>query len=84
MIYKDLKSIDEIKILIDTAKREFKNLAKLTLPKSYEPTMGSKLILTIYYNLQPAMKVEGSVELLNFFRETLENEMGNYKSRKAD
>jgi len=83
MIYKDLKSANEIKSIIDTAKREFKNLAKLTLPKSYESTMGSKSILTIFYNLQPAMKVEGDENLLDLFREALEEEMGNYKSRKV-
>ena len=84
MIYSDLNSSYEIKSMIDTAKREFKNLAKLTLPKSYESTMGSKCIFTIYNNLQPAMKVEGAEDLLDLFREALEEEMEHYKSRKAD
>ena len=78
MIYSDLNSENEIKSIIDTAKREFKNLAKLTLPKSFESTMGPKSILTIYYNLQPAMKVEGYEDLLGKFREALEKEMQNY------
>ena len=84
MIYSDLNSADDIKSIINTAKREFKNLAKLTLPKSYVSTMGTKRIMTIYHNLQPAMKVEGSEELLDLFKEVLEEEMGNYKSKKVD
>jgi len=78
MIYSDLNSKNEIKSIINIAKREFKNLAKLTLPKSFESTMGMKSVLTIYHNLQPAMKVEGYQDLLDQFRETLEKEMQNY------
>lgn len=78
MIYSDLNSTNEIKSIIETAKREFKNLAKLTLPKNYETTLGPKSVLTIYQNLQPAMKIEGYEDILDIFRETLEKEMQNY------
>ncbi len=78
MIYIDLNSENEIKSIINTAKREFKNLAKLTIPKSFESTLGSNSVLTIYHNLQPAMKVEGYGDLLDKFREILEKEMQNY------
>lgn len=78
MIYRDLNSSHDIKSIIDTAKREFKNIAKLTLPKSYESTMGPKRVLTIYYNLQPSMKIEGYEDLLDQFRESLEKEKLNY------
>lgn len=44
--------------------------------------MGFMHILTIFYNLQPVKKVEGEVDLLNFLREALEDEMVNYKYRK--
>ncbi len=78
MIYSDLNSTNEIKSIIETVKIEFKNLAKLTIPKSYETTMGSKSILTIYHNLQPAMKIEGYEDILDIFRETMEKEIQNY------
>ena len=55
MIYSDLKTSNDISSIINTVKREFKNLAKLTLPESYESMMGPRKILTIYHNLQPAM-----------------------------
>ncbi|MDA3938428.1 MAG: hypothetical protein PF693_03840 [Spirochaetia bacterium] len=78
MIFSDLKSNNDIKNIINTLKREFKNLAKLTLPKTYESTMGEKKILTIYHNLQPAMKIEGYEDLLDIFKESLEEEKLNY------
>ena len=81
MIYSDLNSKNEIKSIINIAKREFKNLAKLTLPKSFELTMGTKSVLTIYHNLQPAMKVEGYEDLLDLFKDTMNEEIENYKTR---
>ena len=78
MIYSDLKDSNDISGIINTVKREFKNLAKLTLPKSYESTMGTKKVLTIYHNLQPAMKIEGYEDLLDLFKEALEKEKQNY------
>ena len=78
MIYSDLKNSNDISGIINTTKREFKNLAKLTLPKSYESTMGNKKVLTIYHNLQPAMKIEGYEDLLDLFKEALEKEKQNY------
>lgn len=78
MVYCDLNSSFEIKDIINTVKREFRNLANLTLPKAYEQTMGTKSVLTIYQNLQPSMKIEGDAELLDLFRESLEKEKENY------
>ena len=78
MIYSDLKNSNDIRGIINSVKREFKNLAKLTLPKSYESTMGTKKVLTIYHNLQPAMKIEGYEDLLDLFKEALEKEKQNY------
>lgn len=81
MIYRDLKDADDISGLINTVKREFKNLAQLTFPDFYETTMGHKNIFIIYRNLKPVMKVEGSKDLLDTFKEILEEEKQEYYSR---
>lgn len=80
MIYSDLKDSNDISGIINTVKREFRNLAKLTLSESYESMMGPKKVLTIYHNLQPAMKIEGYEDLLDLFKEVLEKEKQNYHS----
>lgn len=80
MIYSDLKDSREIGGIINTVKREFKNLAQLTLPDSYESTMGQMKILTIYHNLKVVMKIEGYEDLLNVFKEVLEEEKEKYYS----
>lgn len=78
MIYSDLKNSTDIGGIITTLKREFKNLAQLTLPDSYESTMGQMKILTVYHNLKVVMKIEGYEDLLDLFKEVLEEEKQNY------
>ena len=80
MIYCNLEDTDDVSTIVNTVKREFKNLAQLTFPDSYETTMGQKKILTIYRNLQPAMKIEGSEKLLNILKEILEEVKQEYYS----
>ena len=80
MVYSDLKISNDISSIIGTVKREFKNLAQLTFPTSYEKTMGQKKVMTIYHNLQPAMKVEGPEDLLDVFKEVLEEEKQKFYS----
>ncbi len=78
MIYSDLKDSSEIGSIINTLRREFRNLARLTIPGSYESLMGTKKVLIIYNNLQPAMKIEGYEDLLDLFKVELEKEKQNY------
>ena len=78
MIYSDLKDSSEIGGIINTLRREFRNLARLTFPGSYDSLMGTKKVLTIYNNLQPVMKIEGDEDLLDLFEESLEKEKKNY------
>ena len=74
MIYSDIKISNDISSVISNIKRDFKNLAQLTFPTTYETTMGQKKVLTIYHNLKPSMKVEGPEDLLDVFKEVLEEE----------
>ena len=80
MKYCDLKNTDDVSTIISTVKREFRNLAQLTLPDSYELTMGQMKVLTIYRNLQPVMKIEGYEDLLDLLKEVLEEEKQDYFS----
>ncbi len=81
MIYSDLKISNDISSIISTVNREFKNLSQLTFLNTYEPTMGQNKVLTIYRNLQPAMKVEGPEDLLDIFKEVLEEEKQKFYSK---
>ncbi|MCD6396390.1 MAG: hypothetical protein J7L71_02535 [Spirochaetaceae bacterium] len=81
MIYGDLKSSYDIKNIINTIKKEFRNLSQLTFPVSYETTMGQKTVLTIFQNLQPVMKVEGPKDLLDVLKEVLEEEKAKFYSK---
>jgi hypothetical protein len=74
MIYKDIKISTDISSVISIIKKDFKNLAQLTFPTTYETTMGQNKVLTIYLNLQPAIKVEGPEDLLDVLKEVLEEE----------
>lgn len=80
MIYGDLKNSNDISGILSTLKREFKNLAQLTLPDSYESTMGQMKVMTIYHNLKVAMKIEGHEDLLDVLKEVLEDEKEKYYS----
>ncbi len=80
MIFSDLKNSNDVSSTINTVKREFRNLPQLTLPETYESTMGSMKVLTIYHNLKPVMKVEGYEDLLDLFKEVLEEEKEKYYS----
>jgi hypothetical protein len=80
MVYSEINDSLEIKNVIITIKREFKNIAQLTYPSSYETTMSLKKVLTLYYNLQVVMKIEGPEDLLDVFKEVLEEEKQKFYS----
>ncbi len=81
MIYTNLNSSHDIKSIIDTAKKQFKNLSQLTYPSSYETTISHKSVLTIFQNLQPVMKVEGPKDLLDVLKEVLEEEKAKFYTK---
>jgi len=81
MIYGELQSSQDIKKVLDTIKRQFRNLSQLTYPSSYETTMSHKSILTIFQNLQPVMKVEGPKDLLDVLKEVIEEEKAKFYSK---
>ena len=78
MIYGEIKSSHDVTKVIDTIKRQFRNLSQLTYPSSYETTMNRKSVLTIFQNLQPVMKVEGPKDLLDVFIEVIEEEKAKF------
>jgi len=78
MIYGEIKSSHDVTTVIDTIKRQFRNLSQLTYPSSYETTMNHKSVLTIFQNLQPVMKVEGPKDLLDVFKEVIEEEKAKF------
>ncbi len=81
MIYGELNSSHDVKNVINTMKRQFRNLSQLTYPSSYETTMSHKSVLTIFKNLQPVMKIEGSKDLLDVLKEVLEEEKVKFYSK---
>ncbi len=80
MIYSELKSSHDIKNIVNTIKKEFRNLSQLTFPASYETTMSQKMVLPIFRNLQVVMKVEGPKDLLDVLKEVLEEEKSKFYS----
>jgi len=81
MIYGELNSSHDVKNVINTMKRQFRNLSQLTYPSSYETTMSHKSVLTIFKNLQPVMKIEGPKDLLDVLKEVLEEEKVKFYSK---
>ena len=81
MRYVDLKTKYEIKEIITSLKREVSNLSRIILPSEYETTVKGLKILTVYDRFDPVMKIEGTLELMDLFRKSLELEQKNYKSK---
>lgn len=79
MRYEDLKSKYEIDGIITSLKTQVFNLSRIILPSEYETTMKGLKILTVYDKFDPVMKIEGTTELMDLFRKSLEIEQRNYK-----
>lgn len=78
MRYAELDNKYEIKVVIAELKDKFRDLSKILVPSERETTAKGNKVVTLYYNLEPAMKVEGDEEVINQFLERLEEEKKGY------
>lgn len=78
MRYMELDNKYEIKVVIEELKDRFRDLSKILIPSERETTAKENNVVTLYYNLEPSMKVEGEEEVINQFIERLEEEKKGY------
>lgn len=78
MRYIELNNKYEFKEVIEELKDKFRDLSKLLVPSDRENTRKGNTVITLYYNLEPAMKIEGEEEVINQFLERLEEEKKGY------
>ncbi|MCF7916108.1 MAG: hypothetical protein K9L66_13155 [Spirochaetaceae bacterium] len=80
MRYVELTNKYAIKEAIVDLKDTFRDLSKVLVPSEHETTAKGNKIITLYYNLEPSMKVEGEEEVINQFLERLEEEKKGYSN----
>ena len=80
MNYREINREDDIKDLIEELRVKYKNLSQIFPANEYETTMGGKKVLTLYYRLEPALKVEAEEDLLNQFVTQFKQEVKGYSS----
>ena len=78
MRYVELNNKYEIKVVIEEIRDKYKDLSKILIPSEHETTGRGNLVVTLYYNLEPSMKVEGEEDVINKFLESLEEEKKGY------
>ncbi|MDZ7794957.1 MAG: hypothetical protein U5P10_15070 [Spirochaetia bacterium] len=78
MRYVELNNKYEIKVVIEEIRNKYKDLSKILIPSERETTVRGDLVVTLYYNFEPSMKVEGEGDVINQFIERLEEEKKGY------
>ena len=78
MQYKELNSAQEIKSTIEDIKKSFRDFSKLLIPNERQRTVRGHVVLTLYYELKPAIKVEGEEKIIEQFVQKLEDEKKGY------
>ncbi|MCF7914715.1 MAG: hypothetical protein K9L66_06080 [Spirochaetaceae bacterium] len=78
MRYVELNNKYEIKVVIEELKTNYRDLSRILVPSERETTAKGNKIITLYYNLEPAMKVEAEEEIINQLLQRLEEEKKGY------
>lgn len=78
MRYKELNNKYEIKVVMEELKTNFRDLSRILVPSERETTGKGNTVITLYYNLEPSMKIEGEEEVINQLIEKLEEEKKGY------
>jgi len=78
MRYVELNNKYEIKVVVEEIRTKYKDLSKILVPSERETTVKGNLVVTLYYNLEPAMKVEAEEEVIKQLLEKLEEEQKGY------
>jgi len=78
MRYVELNNKYEIKVVIEEIRNKYKDLSKILIPSERETTAKGNKVVTLYYNLEPAMKVEAEEEVIKQLLEKLEEEKKGY------
>jgi len=78
MRYRELNNKNEIKAVIDDLKITYRDLSKILISNERDTTGKGAQVITLFYNLDPAMKLEGDKEVLDLFINKLEEEQQRY------
>jgi len=78
MRYRELNNKNEIKAVIDDLKITYRDLSKILISNERDTTGKGAQVITLFYNLDPAMKLEGDKEVLDLFINKLEEEQQGY------
>ena len=71
MRYTELHSKYEINDLIQTLKDSAGNLSQVLIPSDHQTTSIGNKVVTLYFRLEPFMKVEGEEEVVDLFHKYL-------------
>ena len=74
MRYMELTTEEDIQPSIDKIRDTYKKMSQIIVGGECETTMGGKKILTLFFRLEPVLKVEGDEELINLFSSRLKAE----------
>lgn len=78
MRYRELTSKNEIKAVIDDLKMSYRDLSKILISSERATTGRGAQVITLFYNLDLAMKLEGEKDVLDLFIRDLEEEKQGY------
>lgn len=80
MTYREINTEDGIHDVIEELRVKYKNLSQVMTANEYQSTMGGKKVLTVYFRLEPVMKVEAEKDLLDAFVSSFREESKGYSS----
>jgi hypothetical protein len=78
MRYVELSSTDQIKDLIEKLKVNYRDLSKILIPNEHETTVKGNKVISIFWNFELVMKIEGEESVINQFLKSLEEEKKEY------
>ncbi len=78
MRYRELNNENEIKAVIEDLRATYRDLSKILISNERDTTGKGAQVITIFYNLDPAMKLEGEKDVLDLFINKLEEEQQGY------
>ncbi|MCF7947803.1 MAG: hypothetical protein K9M94_04345 [Spirochaetia bacterium] len=78
MRYRELNNKNEIKTVIDELKVTYRDLSKILISSERDTTGRGAQVITLFYNLDPVMKLEGEKDMLDLFITKLEEEQQGY------
>jgi hypothetical protein len=82
--YRELTGDDEIGQIIEELRVNHRDLSQVLPAHEYESTMGGRKVVTVYYRLEPALKVEAEEDLLNRFVSRLKETVQSYSSSSGN